>query len=49
MGAIRKWIILGVALACLAGFTACEKDNAAEKAGKKIDKAVKDVTKKLDD
>lgn len=49
MGAIRKWIILGVALAFLVGFMACDKDNAAEKAGKKIDKAVKDFSKKLDD
>ena len=46
---IKKWVMLGVALAFLTGFTACEKDNAAEKAGKKIDKAVKDFTKKLDD
>ena len=49
MVAIRKWVLVGVALAFLIGFTACEKDNAAEKAGKNIDKAVKDFTKKLDD
>ena len=48
MGAFKKWVILGVALACLAGFTACEKDGAAEKAGKSIDKAVKDIGKKVD-
>ena len=45
----KKWVLLGVALAFLAGFTACEQDNTAEKTGKKIDKAVKDFTKKLDD
>ena len=45
MNAIKKWVILGVALACLAGFTACEKEGAAEKAGKSIDKAVKDLSK----
>ncbi|MEN8247183.1 MAG: hypothetical protein ABFS43_20025 [Thermodesulfobacteriota bacterium] len=48
MGAIRKWVILGVALACFAGFTACEKEGAAEKAGKSIDKAMKDLGKKVD-
>jgi len=41
--------LVGVALAFLIGFPACEKDNSAEKAGKKIDKAVSDFTKKIDD
>ena len=48
MGAIRRWIILCVALACLAGFTACEKEGAAEKAGKSNEKAVKDLKKNTD-
>lgn len=48
MGAIRKWIILCAALACLAGFTACEKEGAAEKAGESIEKAMKDLKKKTD-
>jgi len=48
MDTIRKWVILGVALACLAGFTACEKEGAAEKAGKSIDKAMKDLKKNTD-
>jgi hypothetical protein len=48
MDIIRKWIILGIVLACLAGFTACEKEGAAEKAGKSIDKAMKDLKKNTD-
>lgn len=48
MGTIRKWVVLGVVLACLAGFTACEKEGAAEKAGKSIDKAVQDLKKKAE-
>ena len=48
MRAIRKWVVIGLALACLAGFTACDNDGPAEKAGKSIDKAVKDLKKKAD-
>jgi len=47
MASFKKWVLIGVALAFFAGFAGCEKDNAAEKAGKKIDKTVKDLTKKL--
>ena len=48
MRAIGKWIVLGLSLACLAGFTACDNDSPAEKAGKSIDKAMKDLKKKAD-
>ena len=48
MDAFRKWVIIGIALACLAGFTACNNDGPAEKAGKSIDKAVKDIKKAVD-
>ncbi len=48
MYSIRKWVIIGIALACLAGFTACEKEGGAEKAGKSIDKAMKDLEKKVE-
>ena len=48
MDTIKKWLILGLALACLVGFTACNNDGPAEKAGKSIDKAVKDLKKKVD-
>ena len=48
MGAVRKWVFIGIALACLAGFTACEKEGAAEKAGKSFDKTMKDLKKKAD-
>ena len=48
MDFIRKWVILGIALACLAGFTGCGNDGPAEKAGKSIDEAVKDLKKKVD-
>ena len=48
MDFIRKWFILGIALAFLAGFTGCDNDGAAEKAGKSIDKAMKDLKKKAD-
>jgi len=33
----------------LAGFYGCKKEGPAEKAGKKIDKAVDDVKKSFDD
>ncbi len=48
MGAIRKWVIIGIALACLAGFTACGNEGAGEKAGKSIDKAMTDLKKKAE-
>ena len=48
MGWFRKWVIVGVLLACLVGFTACEKEGGAEKAGKSIDKALKDLKKKTE-
>lgn len=48
MDTFRKWVVLGITLACLAGFTGCDNDGAAEKAGKSIDKAVKDLKKKVD-
>jgi len=48
MEAFRKWAIIGIALACLAGFTACNNDDPAEKAGKSIDKAMKDLKKKVE-
>lgn len=48
MDRFRKWVLAGVLLACLAAFTACEKEGGAEKAGKSIDKALKDLKKKAD-
>jgi hypothetical protein len=48
MDFIRKWLIICIALACLAGFTACDNEGAGEKAGKSIDKAMKDLKKKVD-
>ena len=48
MGGIKKWVLVGVALACMAGFTACEKEGATEKAGKSIDKAMQDIKKKAE-
>ncbi|MBW2296707.1 MAG: hypothetical protein JRF32_03755 [Deltaproteobacteria bacterium] len=48
MHSIRKWGLIGLVLACLVGFTACEKEGGAEKAGKSIDKAMKDLEKKVE-
>ena len=48
MDVIRKWAVIGLSLVCLAGFTACDNDGPAEKAGKCIDKAMKDLKKKTD-
>jgi len=48
MDGFKKWAIIGIALACLAGFTACDNEGAGEKAGKSIDKAMKDLKKKVD-
>jgi len=48
MYSIRKWGLIGLVLACLVGFTACEKEGGAEKAGKSIDKAMKDLEKKVE-
>lgn len=57
MGAIRKWVILGVALAFLAGSTICVLADSAEQTGKQADKkaqesgdqAVKDAEKSGED
>jgi len=48
MYSIRKWGLIGLVLVCLVGFTACEKESGAEKAGKGIDKAMKDLEKKVE-
>lgn len=48
-----KWKSMAVLLISLLFFSlsmvACEKEGGAEKAGKKIDKAVESVKKKIDD
>lgn len=48
MDAFKKWVSIGIALVCIAGFTACDNEGAGEKAGKSIDKAMKDLKKKVD-
>jgi hypothetical protein len=48
MVVLRKWVIMGIALACVAGFIACDNEGAGEKAGKRIDKAMKDIKKKVE-
>lgn len=45
---MKKLQILTVALFLGLGFTACEKEGPAEKAGKEIDKAAKDVGQAMD-
>ena len=49
MVSFKKWVLIGMVLVFFAGFVGCEKDNAAEKAGKKIDKTIKGLNKKLND
>ena len=41
--------MLAVAVLLLAGFCGCKKEGPAEKAGKKIDKAMDDAKKTFDD
>jgi len=49
MSLLRKFFMLAVAVLLLAGFYGCKKEGPAEKAGKKIDKAVDDARKTFDD
>lgn len=45
---MKKLFILAVAMFLGVGFSACEKEGPAEKAGKEIDKAAKDVGRAVD-
>jgi hypothetical protein len=49
MSLFKKFFMLAVALLLLAGFYGCKKEGPAEKAGKKIDKAMDDAKKTFDD
>ena len=49
MSHLKKFLMLAIAVLLLAGFYGCKKEGPAERAGKKIDRAVDDVKKKLDE
>jgi hypothetical protein len=49
MSLLKKFFMLAIAVFLLTGFYGCKKEGPAEKAGKKIDKAMDDAKKTFDD
>jgi hypothetical protein len=49
MSFLKKLLMIAAVVSLLTGFYGCKKEGPAERAGKKVDKAMDDFKKQIDD